>query len=74
MNRKQVASTHADAKKDGVTVPETLEDYCIKLNESNEPNEDCILDDLDDLDPYDNNDDYDSQEDESNTDSGNEES
>ncbi len=69
-------ATHADAEKDGVVVPQTLEDYCIKTctsKELNEPNEDCILDDLDDLDPYDNNDDNNSQY-ESNTDSGNEES
>ena len=76
-NRKQVLATHADAEKDGVVVPQTLEEYCIKQStskESNEQNEDCILDDLDDLDPYDNNDDNNSQYDESNTDSGNEES
>jgi ubiquitin-conjugating enzyme E2 R len=74
--RKQVLATQADAEKDGVVVPITLEEYCIKQSsskDSNEQNEDCILDDLDDLDPYDNNDDNNSQY-ESNDDSGNEES
>lgn len=28
--RKQVSSTHAEAVKDNVIVPTTLEDYCIK--------------------------------------------
>ena len=75
-SRKQVLATRADAEKDGVTVPQTLEEYCIKASSSkdNESNEDCILDDLDDLDPYDNNDDdSNSNYNESNTDSGNEE-
>lgn len=74
--KKQVLATRADAEKDGVTVPQTLEEYCIKASSSkdNESNEDCILDDLDDLDPYDNNDDdSNSNFNESNTDSGNEE-
>ena len=85
--RKQVLSTRADADKDGVVVPQTLEEYCIKTSSAatsssyqNDQNDDCILDDLEDLDPYDNNDDecegggdsdYGHQ---SNTDSGNEES
>jgi len=71
--RKQVLATQADAEKDGVVVPITLEEYCIKQSsskDSNEQNEDCILDDLDDLDPYDNNDDNNSQY-ESNDDSEN---
>jgi ubiquitin-conjugating enzyme E2 R len=75
--KKQVLATRADAEKDGVIVPQTLEEYCIKASSSkdNESNEDCILDDLDYLDPYDNNDDDDtnSNYNESNTDSGNEE-
>jgi hypothetical protein len=59
-------------------VPTTLEQYCIKASTSKETesNEDCIFDDLDDLDPYDNNDDDDSNSnynEDSNTDSGNEE-
>ena len=75
--RKQVLATRADAEKDGVIVPQTLEEYCVKASSSkdNESNEDCILDDLDYLDPYDNIDDDDSNSNynESNTDSGNEE-
>jgi len=85
--RKQVLATRADADKDGVVVPQTLEEYCIKTSSAatsssyqNDQNDDCILDDLDDLDPYDNNDDeYEGGGDsdyghQSNTDSGNEES
>ena len=70
-------ATRADAEKDGVIVPQTLEEYCVKSTsgkENDQNNEDCILDDLDDLDPYDNNDDDEnSNYNESNTDSGNEE-
>lgn len=68
----------SEAEKDGVTVPTTLEEYCVRASTSrNEENDDCILDDLDDLDPYDI-DDYDEDEDDdsqcqSYTDSGNEE-
>lgn len=66
--RKQVLATRADAEKDGVVVPQTLEEYCIKTSSSaaaassayhSDHNDDCILDDLDDLDPYDHNDDDD---------------
>ena len=76
-NRKQVLATRADAEKDGVIVPQTLEEYCIKTSscsKDNDHNEDCILDELDDLDPYDNNEDTNSNYNDSNTDSGNEES
>ena len=71
-----MSATRADAEKDNVIVPVTLEDYCVKLSASKEidHNEDCILDDLDDIDPYDNNDDSNSNYNDSNTDSGNEES
>lgn len=75
--KKQVLATRADAEKDGVIVPQTLEEYCIKTSSSskdNDHNEDCILDELDDLDPYDNNEDTNSNYNDSNTDSGNEES
>ncbi|RNA12426.1 ubiquitin-conjugating enzyme E2 R2 [Brachionus plicatilis] len=75
--RKQVLATRPDAEKDGVYVPQTLEEYCVKASGSKEydnANDDCIMDDLDDLDPYENNDDSDCNYDESNTDSGNEES
>ena len=73
--KKQVLATRAEAEKDGVIVPQTLEEYCIKNGSLKEcdQNDDCILDDLDDLDPYDN-DDTNSNYNESNTDSGNEES
>lgn len=75
--RKQVLATRADAERDGVYVPQTLEEYCVKASGSKDydnTNDDCILDYLDDLDPNDNNDDSDFNYDESNTDSGNEES
>ena len=75
--RKQVLATRADAERDGVAVPQTLEEYCVKASSSKDydnNNDDCILDYLDDLDPYDNNDDSDCNYNESNTDSGNEES
>lgn len=74
--KKQVKATLADAEKDGVIVPTTLEEYCVQASTSrNEENDDCILDDLDDLDPYDI-DEYDEDDNSqcnSNTDSGNEE-
>jgi len=41
--RKQVIQTAVDAEKDGVTVPKTLEEYCIK----NQPERSNIDDDLD---------------------------
>lgn len=74
--KKQVSATREDAERDGVQVPTTLEEYCVKSAPNDEENnnyEDCILDELDDLNPYDA-DDMDSNYDESNTDSGNEES
>jgi len=46
--RKQVEATRDDAAKDGVVVPETLEDYCIKA--AARPNDDAI--DSVDLDDY----------------------
>ena len=71
--RKQVAATRADAEKDGVIVPTTLEDYCVKSSQKEDQNEDCIYDELDDMDPFDNDDDN-CDYDDSNTDSGNEDS
>jgi ubiquitin-conjugating enzyme E2 R len=77
--KKQVVATFADAEKDGVIVPQTLEQYCIKASTSkdSEQNEDCIFDEFDCFDPYDNNNDDDDEDnsdyDDSNTDSGNEE-
>ncbi|KAL3999037.1 Ubiquitin-conjugating enzyme E2 R1 [Acanthocheilonema viteae] len=37
--RKQVEASRVDAEKDGVVVPETLEEYCIKT--APKPNDDC---------------------------------
>jgi ubiquitin-conjugating enzyme E2 R len=68
-----VTATLADAEKDGVQVPTTLEEYCVKTVQKDDQNEDCILDELDDIDPYDA-DDINSNYTNSNTDSGNEES
>ncbi|XP_069780254.1 ubiquitin-conjugating enzyme E2 R2 isoform X7 [Narcine bancroftii] len=51
--RKQVLSTKAEAEKDGVKVPTTLAEYCIKTKvPSNDNNSDLLYDDLydDDLD------------------------
>jgi ubiquitin-conjugating enzyme E2 R len=74
--KKQVKATLSDAEKDGVRVPITLEEYCVRASTSrNDADDDCILDDLDDLDPYDI-DEYDEDNDSqcnSITDSGNEE-
>ncbi len=37
-------ATLADAEKDGVRVPTTLEEYCVQASTSrNEENDDCIL-------------------------------
>lgn len=38
--RKQVEASRLDAEKDGVVVPETLEEYCIKA--APKPSDDCI--------------------------------
>ncbi len=70
--RKQVVSTRSDAENDGIIVPLTLEEYCVKSMPKDDQNEDCILDELDDIDPYDG-DDVNSNYNDSNTDSGNEE-
>lgn len=66
--RKQVLSTKADADKDGVTVPMTLQDYCVtsKTNSSAaasasvdvdfyDDDDDDYVDDDDDVDPDDDN-------------------
>lgn len=34
LNRKQVLATQEDAAKDGVVVPKTLQEYCLKSNSS----------------------------------------
>jgi ubiquitin-conjugating enzyme E2 R len=43
--KKQVDLTKVDAAKDGVTVPETLEDYCIKANKHHDDHDTINLDD-----------------------------
>jgi len=65
-DRKQVLSTKADAEKDGVTVPLTLQDYCV-TSKTNSPaasasvdvdfydDDDDYVDDDDDADPDDDN-------------------
>ena len=61
-----MSATKLDAEKDGVIVPQTLLEYCVKASTSSSrdaENDDCILDDLDDLDPYEHNDDDDDDED-----------
>ncbi|KAI6179412.1 Ubiquitin conjugating enzyme [Aphelenchoides besseyi] len=58
--RKQVEASKLEAAKDGVTVPETVEDYCIKAKPKNQH------DDIDmcDFDYYDDYEDPDSDDDE----------
>ena len=72
--RKQVAQTASDAEKDGVVVPRTLEEYCIKPK--SRESEDSDLNDFyyeeDYLDDEDDEDNYDYESD--GEDSGNEES
>ena len=51
--RKQVSATKAEAEKDGVKVPTTLAEYCIKTKvPSNDNSSDLLYDDLydDDID------------------------
>jgi len=61
--RKQVLATKADAEKDGVTVPTTLEEYCIKAKPKLQTDsEDIDFDDFDDFD--DDDDDLDDDDDE----------
>merc|ERR1712142_651329 len=49
--RKQVLATKADAEKDGVVVPTTLEEYCIKAKPAlQKDSEDIDFDDFDDFD------------------------
>ncbi|XP_064295859.1 ubiquitin-conjugating enzyme E2 R2-like isoform X2 [Phalacrocorax carbo] len=73
--RKQVLATKAEAEKDGVKVPTTLAEYCIKTKvPSNDNSSDLLYDDLydDDIDDEDDDDeDADCYDDD---DSGNEES
>lgn len=63
--RKQAQAARAEAEKDGITVPLTLEDYCIKTKvkpTTTEPNVemgDFYDDDYDELDDDDDDDDED---------------
>eukprot|EP00062_Callorhinchus_milii_P026495 gi/632988668/ref/XP_007883235.1/ PREDICTED: ubiquitin-conjugating enzyme E2 R2-like [Callorhinchus milii] len=71
--RKQVLATKAEAEKDGVKVPTTLAEYCVKTKApSHDSSSDLLYDDLydDDMDDEDEDGDYYDDED----DSGNEES
>jgi ubiquitin-conjugating enzyme E2 R len=73
--RKQVLATKADAEKDEVRVPTTLEEYCIKSQPLLQRDSDDI--DFDDFDDFDDDDMDDEDEDEAGTDpedSGNGES
>ncbi|XP_067870400.1 ubiquitin-conjugating enzyme E2 R2 [Heterodontus francisci] len=72
--RKQVLSTKAEAEKDGVKVPTTLAEYCIKTKvPSSDNSSDLLYDDLydDDIDEEEEEEEADCYDDE---DSGNEES
>ncbi|MBZ3874458.1 Ubiquitin-conjugating enzyme E2 R2 [Sciurus carolinensis] len=70
---KQVSATKAEAEKDGVKVPTTLAEYCIKTKvPSNDNSSDLLYDDLyDDIDEDEEEEDADCYDDD---DSGNEES
>lgn len=73
--RKQVTSTYADAEHDGVVVPRTLEEYCVKGKPHEKDDSGEIADFYDDDDDY--FDDYDDEDciyESDDNDSGNEES
>uniref|UniRef100_UPI00398E6C67 ubiquitin-conjugating enzyme E2 R2-like n=1 Tax=Pristiophorus japonicus TaxID=55135 RepID=UPI00398E6C67 len=74
--RKQVLATKAEADKDGVKVPTTLAEYCVKTKAPPHDNScDLLYDDLyDDDDMDDNDDDGDGDYYDDDDDSGNEES
>jgi len=73
--RKQVLGTKADAEKDGVVVPTTLEEYCIKAKPAlQKDSEDIDFDDFDDFDDDDMDDDDDDDAATDPEDSGNGES
>lgn len=75
--RKQVQSTRHEAEKDGVTIPMTLEDYCVKTKVRPQDESldmtDFYVDDFDDSDDCDDSDIEDADEGDKD-DSGNEES
>uniref|UniRef100_G1Q1R4 E2 ubiquitin-conjugating enzyme n=1 Tax=Myotis lucifugus TaxID=59463 RepID=G1Q1R4_MYOLU len=73
--RKQVSATKAEAEKDGVEVPTTLEEYCIKTKvPSNDNSSDWLYDDLYDLDIDEEEEEEEDADCDDNDDSGNEES
>jgi ubiquitin-conjugating enzyme E2 R len=45
--RKQVEASKIEAAKDGIKVPETVEDYCIKSTPAKAPHEDVDMLDFD---------------------------
>lgn len=68
--KKQVDASKVEAEKDGVKVPETVEDYCIKSNPAKAPHDDVDMLEFDDEDYYgygaDSDDDNDYEEEEPN--------
>lgn len=74
--RKQVSSTHAEATKDNVIVPMTLEEYCIKHTAKPSEQESDMTDFYDDDygDDMEDEDEEDDDYDDDNEDSGNGES
>jgi hypothetical protein len=52
-SRKQVDASKLEAQKDGVKVPETIEEYCIKSKPAKAPHDDVDMLDFDDNDYYD---------------------
>lgn len=72
--RKQVTTTFADAEADGVVVPKTLEEYCIKAKPNSTANSSDFCDFYDDDDYMDDCEDDDFVYESDDDDSGNEES
>lgn len=72
--RKQVAQSRADAEKEGIRIPSSIEEYCIKHkpigSQSSDTNTD-LIDDWYDDDDYDDDDDDDVECFDDNDDSGN---
>lgn len=48
--KKQVDASKIEAEKDGVKVPETVEDYCIKANPAKAPHDDVDMLEFDEYD------------------------
>lgn len=72
--RKQVATTFSEAEQDGVVVPKTLDEYCIKSKPKETHNSSDFCDFYDDDDYMDDCDDDDFVYESDDDDSGNEES